>query len=101
MSERTIEGHMIELSDGRHVWVGKDEDRFLVQFRSPEGKLTRLVISKEAGDALHYLLGEPTTADQIVKKFIMHMTAAVNKEAQRLEWREVKPDELPITETKE
>lgn len=86
---KTVEGYQIELDGGRHVFVAETPEKFMIQFCSEDGKLTRLALSKEAGDALRHLLGKQVPADETIKKFLVHMTSAVKRQQERMVWQEV------------
>ena len=91
-----INGFKIDLPGNRYVWVGRHEGTAMIEFQNSEGEKTRVRLSKEAAEALRYLLGEPDKADDMVKAFIMHMTAAVEEQQPAFRWQVVKPDTLPV-----
>jgi hypothetical protein len=53
-----VSGRTIDLPNGRHVFVGTSEvpDTFYIEFKSESGEETRVIISREAKDALTALL---------------------------------------------
>lgn len=61
-----VVGKTIDLAGGRHVFVGTSDrpDTFYLGFRNLEGEETRLVISREAKDALTALLVDVDTPAQ-------------------------------------
>ena len=91
-----MEGYQIDLSEGRHVWVGERDDSFIVQFKNAEGELTHLRLSKDAAGALSYLLGHRIAPADIVHRYIVHIAAATKRdEPPEFEWVEVKTDTAP------
>lgn len=58
---RTIHGHQIELSEGRKVWAGDNDDSWYIRFDDGNGGERRLRISYEAADALVKLISKPET----------------------------------------
>lgn len=58
-----VVGKTIDLSGGRRVFVGTSDqpDNYFLGFRNTEGEETRLVISREAKDALTALLMDVDT----------------------------------------
>ena len=95
MTDETIKGQQIDLSEGRHVFVAEYKDSMLVEFVNSEGGRTRLRLSREAADALQYLL-KPVSAETIVQKFLAHMVNATMETTERLQWQHVQTDTLPI-----
>lgn len=93
MSE--ISGYQIDLSDGRHVWAAEREDDFLVEFKNAEGQITRLRLSREAADALYYLLARMPKTEAVVMKFMAHIVARADKLNPEIHWTEVKQDTAP------
>ena len=81
----TINGHQIELPEGRKVWVGERDDSFYIQFISKEGDIRRLRISHEAADALVKLL----TAPQEIYRFILRLK---DETKMTWEWVNAPPD---------
>lgn len=95
-SDKTaINGMQIDLSNGRHVWVGAYKDGTLVQLCNSDGDITRLRLSNEAADALRYLLSKPTDPDRLIKSVIHHMVAASEATAQQFRWEAVPVDTTP------
>jgi hypothetical protein len=89
----TLTGYQIDLSDGRHVFVALDDDCFFIRFRNAEGEETRMKLSKEAGDALQYLLRPAKDSPEIVTSWLMHMTEAKKGSKPSFEWQAIKVDE--------
>jgi hypothetical protein len=54
--ERTIDGHQIELSEGRKVWAGEVDDSWYIKFDDGKGNERSIRISYEAAGALMKLL---------------------------------------------
>jgi hypothetical protein len=96
-----IKGWQINLENGRHVFVAKTDECYLVQFQREDGTKTRIKLSYEATDALRYLIGEHVPQDEIIRKFIMQWTAAAEHTEPALVWQHVKTDELPMAEPAE
>ena len=84
----SVEGYQIDLEGGRHVFVAEKPDKFLIQFCDENGNLTRLALSREAGDALRHLLGGQVPAPEMVKRFFAHMPNVVSG-SKELVWQEV------------
>jgi hypothetical protein len=95
MMGEKIDGYQIDLSEGRHVFVAEREDDFLVQFRNAEGELTHLRLSLDAASALHHLLGRQVKDDDLVLRFIAHMTTKTDNSLPIFRWQEVKPETAP------
>lgn len=91
----TISGFQIDLSEGRHVFVAEADGCFCIRFRNAEGNETRLRLSKEAGDALRYLLQPVKQSSEVVTRWLAYMTEAKQTEGQQVAWQVVKLDEAP------
>lgn len=96
MGDIVVNGHQIDLSDGRHVFVAEHEGAFLIEFKNKDGKITRLALSRDAGEALRYLLGdEHAQPADVIKKYLRFITIASEATKERMEWQLVPRDEAP------
>lgn len=95
MPTDTLKGFQIDLSDDRHVFVAEQDDSFYIRFRSAEGNETRLRLSKEAGDALQYLLKPAKEAPEMLTRWLAYMVEAKKSDGGGPEWQVVKLDETP------
>jgi hypothetical protein len=94
----TFHGYQIDLSEGRHVFVASQDDCFYIRFRNADGDETRMKLSKEAGDALRYLLAPAKESPEIVTKWLMYMVEAKKSEPATFEWQAVKMDDAVFPE---
>ncbi len=90
-----VNGYQIDLPEGRHVFVAQRDEDFLVQFKNAEGQLTHLRLSLDAASALHHLLGKDVQMDDLVLKFIGHMTTKAGKSEPTFAWSQVTEDTAP------
>lgn len=88
-------GYKIDLPEGRHVFVGELNDCFLIEFRNAQGNITHLKLSREAGDALRYLLGNPIDSPEIVMRMIATLSSAAREQAEQIVWKAVEIDTTP------
>lgn len=93
----TIKGYQIELSEDRHVFVASQEDCFYIKFRNAEGHETRLKLSKEAGDALRYLLKPLKESPEVVTRWLAYIAEAKKSDDGVPAWQVVKIDTAPET----
>lgn len=87
---KTIDGHQIELSEGRKVFAGEHDDSWYIQFISAEGAIRRIRISLEAADALVKLLTTP----QEIYRFVLDIKDGSHKET-KWEWVNAPPETAP------
>lgn len=85
---KTIDGHKIDLPDGRSVWAGEHDDSWYLQFEDGNGNSRKLRISYEAAAALVQLL---TTKPDEVLRFVVK----IKKPGEQFEWQQIIHPELP------
>ena len=86
-----IDGHRVELPEGRSVWAGKHDDSWFIQFTSSSGELRKLRLSYQAADALVELLREHNDV-KMVYRYVLH--GALGEDAP-MKWEAVCEDILP------
>lgn len=96
MTEKTMDGYQVDLDETRHVWVGRLDTDFMIQFKNAEGALTRLKLSREAGEALGYLLRDSVPDPGEMVKSIFRVMSIVKGEAKpETGWVQVKSETAP------
>jgi hypothetical protein len=92
-----INGYQIDLDGDRYVFVSEQEDRFLIAMRNAKGEMTRFALSKEAAQALRYLLGGHVPAAETVQRFLTHMVKTDDASTPAMEWQVVPTGAPPQT----
>lgn len=94
--DKMMDGYQIDLSDGRHVWVGRLDSDFMIQFKNAAGDLTRLKLSQEAGEALGQLLRDAIPKpDDVIQTFFRVMSFMKGEAKSEMGWIQVKPETTP------